>query len=180
MGIIDECFGVAEGILQRKFQFLSGISPIPELWLDNLVKHGSIYHQQSLKCVINIQVKFCKNKCKTSRKDWSERTFLKFCIHRPIAPKVFAPTFWYFQSLIFRHLCTTLWIGLLINRNLWIQWADKKFRFLSRKENVAEGKCPAIWKVQNNHEGVILEAVYVAQLNCNRWLYIQLMKKHNG
>ena len=31
MGIIDECFGVAEGNLQRKFQFLPGISPIPEL-----------------------------------------------------------------------------------------------------------------------------------------------------
>ena len=70
MGIIDEC--VAEGNLQRNFQFLPCTSPVSELWLYNLVKHDSIYHQHSLKYVINVQRKFCKNKSKSSRKDVAE------------------------------------------------------------------------------------------------------------
>ena len=111
MGIIAECFGVAEGNLQRNFQFLPCTSPVSELWLYNLVKHDSIYHQHSLKYVINVQRKFCKNKSKSSRKDWSERTFLKFCVQRLIAPKVVKSFFWYFQCLIFWHLSTSLWIG---------------------------------------------------------------------
>ena len=111
MGIIDECFGVAEGNLQRNFQFLPCTSPVSELWLYNLVKHDSIYHQHSLKYVINVQRKFCKNKSKSSRKDWSERTFLKFCVQRLIAPKVVKSFFWYFQCLIFWHLSTSLSIG---------------------------------------------------------------------
>ena len=85
--------------------------PVSELWLYNLAKHDSIYHQHSLKYVINVQTKFCKNKSKSSRKDWSERTFLKFCVQRLIAPKVVKSFFWYFQCLIFWHLYTSLWIG---------------------------------------------------------------------
>ena len=46
--------------------------PVSELWLYNLAKHDSIYHQHSFKYVINVQRKFYKNKSKSLRKDVAE------------------------------------------------------------------------------------------------------------